>query len=181
MLSLQATPLISKQFIIPLPQKHTAILPFPTVWIKQTLGNMMYRTGYQTICSHWRWQPNVIRGSSPKVTTSFFYHSPSILECCYCNLILQYSLLTWLPCTDCSPRLVGLLVAMLPPNLHKCSKERTPKLPLSKPWKWSSIHLSNNGLTYNTNSVFGTYSMTPTVLYELINPLTLFSKTDFRS
>lgn len=138
MLSLQAISLIPKQFIIPLPQKHIAILVFLAVWIKQTLGNnSAYRTGYQTICSHWGGNP-VSLGVTKGNTTLFFYPSPSVSECCYCNFTLQYSLLKE------SIHMITLQIAT--PGLWghfqmptSAARRGLPTCPSPKTWKWRCI------------------------------------------
>lgn len=137
MLSSQATSLIPQQFIIPLPQKHNAILFFLTIWIKQTLGNITYRKGYQTSAHAGDGNPSVSLGVT-KGNNLFFYPSPLILECCYCNLILQYSLLKesthMITLHRLQPQACGAACSNAPSKLaHECSKQRNPKLPISKP------------------------------------------------
>lgn len=78
----------------------------------------------------------------------------------------------------CNPNILGLLLGMFLSDTHQFSNKRTSKPPkvqtLPTTWKWSWI-FSDNGLTHNTDSALGTWSMTATVLYKSISQLTLFS------
>ena len=140
-----------------LSHKHTTLsYLFFLIGNKQTLGKITHEPGYQNICSYWRWQSSIIRcqWDSPKVTPSFFLISLhwywDFIQCCSCNSIPQYSHLG--ESADMiilhrlrNPNTVGLLSGTFTSSGHRCSNERTSKLPdlqtLPTTWKWSWIFL----------------------------------------
>lgn len=90
------------------------------------------------------------------------------------TLLLQFNTAIF-PAQTAAPGLWSCLQQCSLPNTHKCSKERTPNWPSPNSVQnlEMELHLSNNGLTYSTNSVFGTWSITPTMLQKLKSSVTL--------
>lgn len=97
-----------------------------------------------------------------------FFISLHYIQCCYCNSILQYSLLGESTRTIrlhrlCNPNTVGLLPGMLPPNAHRRSKRedvQTAQPPTPAHNLETERDLSDDGLTYNTHSALPTSPMT---------------------
>lgn len=107
---------------------------------KPTSGKTTHRTGYQNICSCWRWQSSIIRcqWDSSKVTPSFFFISLHwywrFIQCCYCNLILFGESAHAITLHRlCNPNIAGRLLGTSPLQMPTgAATRRPPNAPISK-------------------------------------------------